>query len=191
MIKYLITSECNRKCEYCITKNIHQKECEDCEKIIDVLMQFRNEHIMITGGEPTLSENFGFITMSAKMINKHIYLTSQNPEVLKRDSINMYYDAVTFSLHDYKNVPKVEIDIPVYASILSDKFFQDLPRVLRQLGYAGLTINEEQREGCYFNDSIVQEFPGFSLKINRKGNCMDDTMILPDLTVINDFTPYL
>lgn len=195
MIKYMLTSKCNRNCEYCITKNIQKEECLDLVKIKKTLNQFKGQDIMLTGGEPTLAKQFLPRLELIKEIAGKVYITTQNknmlrPEVNRR--VKKYFDAITFSLHtEINQPPKVEVDVPVYASILAEQFYKRLPLKLKMLGYAGLTINEEQRTGTWFNEVIVEQFPKFSVKVNRKGHCMNEIIILPDLTIINDFTPYL
>lgn len=196
MLKYIITTKCKKQCPYCITKNIQVDEYPDLQAIPYLLrnasVTTNSKEIMLTGGEPTNNwYRFFMITGFCNMIFDKVFLTTQNVDML---SINLCQriDAITFSLHErVTDPPKVEVSTPIYASILAVQFYQDLPERLKKLGYAGLTINEEQREGFYFNESIVQEFPNFSLKINKRGHCMKDPILLPDLTLINDFTPYL
>lgn len=199
MIKYLLTKNCPRKCTYCISRNIHQEESYDLAKVNTIYSELAktDDSIMFTGGEPTIAELFIEKIFLASLKFKHLYLTTQNIKIFDNKWVKLF-SAITFSLHDIHEWKKINIfeftykyQIPVYASILDNNFYQDLPEQLINNGWAGLTINEEQREGHRFNDSIVQEFPNFSIKINRKTQCRNDTMIMPDLTIINDFTPYL
>ena len=69
--------------------------------------------------------------------------------------------------------------------------------------------SEEQRDGDEFDASVVSEClryfaianrgdadmvakqRKFSIKINRKGNCMDEVIFKPNMEVIHSFTEYL
>lgn len=190
MLKYMLTNKCNRKCEYCITRNIHCEEELDLEKVQKILWKLRiegQEDIMITGGEPSLSKQFETKLLIAGLIFFRVYITTQNKKLLK-EKID-WIDAITFSLHGEEPI-KVEVDTPVYASILDSQYYRELPRKLKELGYSGLTINEEQRGKETFNEEIEQ-IENFSIRINRRGKCMNETIILPNLQVIKDFKPYL
>lgn len=193
MIKYMLTSKCTRNCSYCITRNIKSEECNDYEKIQEVLESLKGQQLMITGGEPTCSDYFEGKTLIAKSWFKELYLTTQNEKVLRSKFVEKYYKSVTFSLHGRNPIPKVEIDIPVYASILigEDKYKIGFIDKLKKLGYKGLTANEDQRGSQPAKKMDYWSIGGFSFKLNPKGNCMDETIILPNLKIINNFVPYL
>lgn len=197
MLKHMLTTACPRKCEYCITRNVHAREERDLgqiEKVYRGLSQ-RHREIMLTGGEPTLVKNFRDTIGLAIHFFSKVYLTTQNPVMLKPGNGARFFDAITFSIHDEK-IPTVEYptsgqtDLKVYAAILAKRYTSALPYDLKHAGYNGLTVNEDQRD----TKSFEEWFPmikDFSFRINRHGKCMNETIILPDLTVINNFTPYL
>ena len=192
MIKHVLTTKCNRKCEYCITRNLDQKQIFNIHKIDSLYSMYSKVHdsIMLTGGEPTLAKNFWLHVCLANALFKEVFITSQNPKVINFSMFQDNFEAISFSIHDLNNIPKVEVNIPVYACILDMNYSKALVYKVKDLGYSGLTINEEQRNGETFN----QELPiikDFNIKINRKGKCLNDTIILPNLKVINNFDKYL
>ncbi|HEX2868647.1 MAG TPA: radical SAM protein [Ignavibacteriales bacterium] len=190
----MLTSRCNRKCEYCITRNIRvDSKGIEYAQIRRLYSDLSLEHkeIMLTGGEPTLAPFLSIAVVTAKDFFEKVFITTQNPILLKPKHLGGMFNAITFSMHDKAALKeKVENGATVYASIL-DKFYkQDLPEKLKAQGFSGLTINEEQREGKEFTQKLP-EIEGFSIKVNRKGKCMDETIILPDLRVITDFREFL
>ena len=151
-------------------------------------MSKKHKDIMLTGGEPFASQLYPHYKQLALKYFKGVHLTTSNLHCLQYDEMN-YFKSITISLHNRRPL-KVYAQTVVYASIMSWEYFMELPRMLQKLGYAGLSINEEQRNGGEFN-ALMPDIEGFSIKINRRGHCMDSTIILPNLEVINDFTPYL
>ena len=192
MIKYMLTTRCNKKCQYCITKNVKVTDEPDLTRIFFMLRTLHkkgHKDIMLTGGEPTLHDNFEGIATYANAVGMNVFVTSQNPDILK---MKLKVEAISFSLHDIRKIPDASIYHTTYACVLAEQFFQELPDILIGKGYKGLTINENQRDNFMpFNESIVHTSPLLSLKINRTGHCMDETIILPNLKVITDFRPYL
>ena len=80
----MITTKCNRKCDYCITKNVNANEIFDIDRltnIYSILSEF-DTSIMITGGEPTLSNNFYIIAEIANKYFNNIFLTTQNKDII-------------------------------------------------------------------------------------------------------------
>ena len=80
----------------------------------------------------------------AKAHFNKVFLTTQNGAILNELSNDLAseFDAITFSLHDgVYNPSPVQIQTPVYASILAEQFYQDLPQKLYRLGYSGITVN--------------------------------------------------
>jgi len=196
MLKYMLTTKCNRKCNYCITKNIVVEEETNLDNVKEVLWKVRLEgykDIMITGGEPSLSELFYSKLQLIGTIFNNVYITTQN-EMLLEDYLP-FVKAISFSLHDsisQKVIPFLTYSAtPVYACILEDYYYYRLPFLLKDLGYKGLTINEEQRKGRHFDEKQLPEIEDFSIRVNRKGKCMNEVIILPNLKIINNFTPYL
>lgn len=196
MLKHILTSNCNRKCSYCIARNIHQEQKADLKIVEEVYKSLSQNHkeIMLTGGEPLMARHIVEITELARKHFSKIYLTTQNELALYYSICFKMFDAITFSIHDDPARYKVLNGAKVYASVMAEKYFYDLPYILKYNGFSGLTINEDQRGYKVFNECLIHaepEIEEFSFKINRRGHCMKECIILPDLSLINDFTPYL
>jgi hypothetical protein len=188
MLKYMLTTRCNRNCDYCITRKVKCEEVTDLIAVERKLRELRQEHeeIMLSGGEPTISKMFYEKEIMARKIFNKVFITSQNPNILKEKN---RFSAITFSLHDLRIYP-IENNATVYGSILDQQYSKDLPEKMKLAGYKGLTINEEQRGTKTFTEELPN-ISDFSIKINRRGKCIHDTILLPNLRVIEDFTPYL
>ena len=191
MLKYILTTRCNRSCPYCISRNVKAEEELDMGKVKKTLWLMAGKHdsIMITGGEPTIAKLFDEKVKCAKEIFEKVYLTTQNKVFLDSE----FFEAITFSLHDTKEIPFVGTTTkPVYAAILDEQYDKRLPDFLKAIGYSGLTINEEQRGKNVFKQRLPRISDGkFSIRVNKRGLCMNEDIILPDLKVINDFKGYL
>lgn len=199
MIKHIITLDCPRSCSYCINRNLSVKEYSGrfykslTNRIYYILSQC-HDSIMITGGEPTLSDKFSISIILAKRYFKKVFLTTQNNIMLLWKDADDWFDAITFSIHDYNwRERKVKINTPVYASIMTHLYTNDLPLRLKGLGFSGLTINENHFGAETFDETIIPRLEGFSIKINRRGNCIDDgtIFIMPDLSIKPSFKEYL
>ena len=109
--------------------------------------------------------------------------------------------SVVFSIHDrgvLRRLPdSVELlPFPVYASVMDDLYegYGPLVEWLRRRGFAGLTVVQDARGAGEFGEGRlpVGDYGGFSVRLNPRGRCLDDTlMLLPDLTAIKSFRPYL
>lgn len=166
-----------RECSYCITKNLKVKEVYSDYKLIQAFCHAAShagfENIMLTGGEPTLSGNFHRVERLAYTFFDKVYLTTANPKVLNTPSV--YLEAVTFSMHDEASTNYIaESGNTTYASILQYLYTPELPLKLKRQGFAGLTINEDNRGNTSFTAKLP-EIKDFSIRINRKGKCMDET----------------
>lgn len=195
MLKHILTAKCNRKCGYCISRNVHQEEQHGIRGVVDRYMEYRKKghaEIMLTGGEPSMAKWFPTYVSLARQIFDRVFITTQNPELIQTDNkvINAKtFDAITFSIHD-AIVPEVTNGATVYASILDARYKAGLAEELKAKGYSGLTINEEHRGTEVFNEELPT-IDGFSIRINRRGKCLDEPMIMPDLTTIENFKEYL
>jgi len=193
MLKHIITTKCDRECPYCITKNVPAGCTTDFKLLKETykrLTKQGHKQIMLTGGEPTLAEDFQTLAFCAKMWFDKIHITTQNESML--DWVAMYMDSVNFSIHDRGIIPKApSSNAPIYAAVMVSSYYADLPNELNKLGYSGLTINEDYRGTEDFERPIPQ-IENFSIRINKRGYCItDETIILPSLEVITDFRPYL
>lgn len=212
MLKHMLTSKCTRSCAYCITRNIRRKQELDLKRVENTYLDmYANGHkeIMLTGGEPTIAEKFISIVLLALEVFDKVRITTQNEKIFEFDGVGNLHsiiaclDSVTFSLHDISlaelNIKPHEDynnNIPnFYAAILESKYRHNpnLIDILKENGWDGLTINEEQRGEIESErpwiPSVVQL--SFKIKRNNKGHCLNETMILPDLDVITDYKPYL
>ena len=192
MLKHILTAKCNRNCGYCISRNIHQEEQHGVRGVVDRYMEFYKKghrEIMLTGGEPSMSNFFPLYISLAKQIFDRVFITTQNPEIIQHRWYSNVFTAITFSIHDAK-IPQVLNGSTVYASVLDARYQPGLAEALKEAGYAGLTINEEHRGTEVFSQPLPV-IEGFSIRINRRGKCLDEPMILPDLTTIENFRDYI
>jgi organic radical activating enzyme len=192
MFKHVLTLKCNRKCEYCIMKNVPKSfgmECglDDIERFYAKVSKTEKE-IMLTGGEPTLSSSFGDVIYLADRYFSKVFVTTQNSKMLTHQYHGL--DAITFSIHD-SSIPEVKVSTPVYASILDRAYFEGMETILRESGFSGLTVNEEQREGSLVFDRIVNHLgsvKNFSIKINSREHCHGTRIVFPNLQETTEFT---
>lgn len=192
MLKHILTFACPRDCSYCITKNVKEKQEQDITKVEKLYEEMRWQHqdIMLTGGEPTSAAFFDAIVDLANKYFVGVHITTQNREIFSEESCGRF-DSIVYSLHDIDKRPIVnKVGCKVYASILADQYSDALAKRLKKLGYDGMSINEEQRAGSFF-DANLPNIPDFTFKVNRRGHCMDETIIMPDLSICNDFRKYL
>ena len=126
-----------------------------------------------------------------------VHLTTQNNRVVQvLDGVIDVVSDIVFSLHDLGDAEKLNMNdlfwekpnrSKVYASIIADQYENDdILDVLSKADFDGLTINEEHRAGASFDRDI--KVPNhFSLRINKRGSCMDDTFILPNGKITESF----
>ncbi|MBI1936700.1 MAG: radical SAM protein [Ignavibacteriales bacterium] len=199
MIKHILTAECNRSCSYCITKNVKIDEINSEileQKLPDLYwrLSMRCDSIMLTGGEPSLSKYFARYVYYAGQYFKHVFITTQNEWLLNWEHSKDYFEAITFSWHDPKAWRyAVTNGAAVYASILTHLYSDWLVDTVRKLGYTGLTINENHFGTDVFDEKQLPQIKGFSIKVNRRGKCIDDEtiFIMPDLSVRKNFKEFL
>jgi hypothetical protein len=196
MIKHILTKECSRNCSYCISKKVYQEQNTDLNSLITLYSALANlsgiKEIMLTGGEPTMAANFWQIVYTAISYFPKVFITTQNPSILRDETAAKAFAAITFSLHSTASIsiPMVNTNAVVYAGILDNLFYEELPYELKENGFAGLTINEN-----YFgNEQFTGKVPlmdDFSIRINKRGKCINEPVILPDLSVAKSFNEYL
>ena len=200
MLKHMVTSECPRECAYCIVRNIALDQNMNMGALAHLYKAFAvrgHDKIMLTGGEPTIAEEFLYIYRLARLYFKEVHITTQNVRVLDIDE-NVRYDGVTFSLHDINLVGKVVLaKSPIYGAMMDFQFKPIYMANLAKNGWSGMTVNEDQRGSTPFSypakayNFVRNKWPDFSMRINKKGHCMDETIILPDFDICNDFRDYL
>ena len=197
MLKHMLTTRCPRRCKYCITRNIKADDCNHLGAITEVYKEMvaqGHTQIMFTGGEPTSTTDFAFKLDLAYKHFDEVHMTTQNRLMIDstyRVMNDKYFTSIVYSLHDGITDEQVYLrETPVYGAILADQWYPRLPYELEARGFSGLTINEEQRNGEPFKENLPK-IKGFSIRINRVGHCVNETIILPNLQIITDFTPYL
>jgi len=149
---------------------------------------------MLTGGEPSCSEYFLVAVAYAKRMFKKVFLTTQDTFILLSD-YSEQFDAINFSWHDYNSDLFFRINnrAKIYCAILADLYRSSLPLTLKELGYAGLTINENHFGNDVFDESRLPQIENFSIRINRHGKCFeqDTVYIIPDLSIRTSFAEFL
>ena len=218
MVKHIITTECQRSCSYCISKKINIEQVDltyelpKLQKIYETLSS-QHESIMLTGGEPSQAYLFHVYVKLARQYFKKVFITTQDEYLLGWTGSKHYFDAITFSWHDLKTWRyAVTNDAVVYASILSHLYSDWLIKTVKELGYSGLTINENHFTTDVFDESqlIAKSYKArkeyidghiilklnddpFTIKINRRGQCFnnDTVYIMPDLSIRESFEEYL
>lgn len=221
MVKHILTTECPRSCNYCIAHkiNIPQTDLTTLEKMLpEIYFQLSLSHksIMITGGEPTQSQFFDVYISYARRYFEKVFITTQDEYLLGWKGSPKYFDAITFSWHDLKTWRyAVTNGATVYASILSHLYHEGIIKTLKELGYSGLTINENHFGKEVFDENLllldkrftvekIFDFESnkiliklnndsFTIKINRRGECFKDetVYIMPDLSMRESFSEYL
>jgi len=193
MLKHILTTRCPRQCSYCITKNVKIKEYYSLFKVSEAysyaIEREGSKSIMLTGGEPTIYKYFDEVLRIASLMFKEVYLTTANPEILNMPMPEI--SAITFSMHDEEATrQKTFSGNTIYAAVMDKLYTPTLPFRLKQQGFAGLTINEDQRGEFNFSGRIPK-IEDFSIRVNRRGKCMDEAIILPNLELIYSFTKFL
>ncbi len=199
MIKHIITTECQRSCSYCISKKINIEEADNdllAKKLPDLYWHLSMQHdsIMITGGEPTQAKAFSIYVNYARQYFKKVFITTQDEYLLGWKGSKRYFDAITFSWHDLKTWRyAVTNEAVVYASILSHLYSDWLVKTVKELGYAGLTINENHFATDAFDETLLPQIEGFSFKVNRRDECFNNSTIyiMPDLSIHKSFEEFL
>lgn len=199
MIKHIITTECQRSCSYCISQKINIEQVDltyelpKLQKIYETLSS-QHESIMLTGGEPSQAYLFHVYVKLARQYFKKVFITTQDEYLLGWTGSKHYFDAITFSWHDLKTWRyAVTNDAVVYASILSHLYSDWLIKTVKELGYYGLTINENHFTKDVFDETQLPQIEGFSIKVNRRDECFnnDTIYIMPDLSIKKSFEEYL
>jgi hypothetical protein len=175
------------------------------------LREAGHREIMLTGGEPMCHPIFPVVVQLAWSVFRRVHLTTQDTGVLD-GALPLSWrllSSVVLSVHDQRALrevldPSIVLPpYPVYVAVMADFFYRGLVPQLWQRGYAGLTINEDVRstdrdlvpevlQAWPCTELAAHDYDRFSIRINRRWECLDDTpILLPDLTLINSFRPYL
>ena len=200
LCKFIVTSACERRCPYCLSKHMDIPEAIHREQtLFDVLMYMSAKYpgIMLSGGEPTIAKEFEKKLYMSKALFKFVALTTGNEFFLGSPTARLF-DEIVLSLHcGVWETPEVPTGMIVYASILDFQYTEQVPWRLRELGYAGLTVSEDKFGKERFDEGLLVTHAlaastDFSMKLNRRDYCVADReFIMPDLTVINDYGKFL
>lgn len=201
--KHIISYACDKNCSYCINEILvhNEKQNKNNVDLAEAYTKMKRkgyDHIMLSGGEPVINKKFPKCLHFAYALFNHVSIISAHNSALSNKEIELFADDILFSLHkqylDVENIPEVNIDIPVYASMVLETFIEindywinPLCHLLRK-GYSGATIRE-----CYPDGKTIENvYPdgiycpnNFSLRTHKKENCVkeDAVLLLPDLTI--------
>ena len=195
--KHIISYACDKRCSYCINEILKhdEKQCKDEVQIGQKYSELAldgYDHIMLSGGEPVLNKMFEKCLLKSYLYFEQVSIISAHKKTLSHEMIEYLATDVLFSFHaEYlSNVDelKVEIDVPVYASMIVETYdilaerYVDVIRFFKELGYSGMTIRECYPDGKAFEGDIPED-PDFSVRIYKKERCVEDTLLLlPDLS---------
>ena len=204
IFKHIITTDCPRRCSYCLVRDVPPAdELVSFAALRARYLELREagyQEVMLTGGEPTLHPFYPAIVRLAWSVFDAVHLTTQNEGVLAGRNVwsDTLLTSVVFSIHDHSVLRRLldsvaSLPFRVYASVMASSYYSSLPAQLALCGFNGLSINEDARGTEVFDESRIPSTCGeFSIRVNRRGRCLDDTLILlPDLTITKSFRPYL
>lgn len=104
--------ECNHNCSCCPCTKLERKTSslciEDIKNIIDIMISQDIEHIVLSGGEPTIHKNFFEILSYLRSKNIYISLLSNGDKFSDHNMVQMLYDnidnkkfTITTTLHSH------------------------------------------------------------------------------------------
>ena len=192
--RYMVTSECHRGCEYCISKNVEVAQDNDITRIANLMRYVSKTHdsLELTGGEPTLDSKLTLKLLIAKEYFRIVSVRTAQPTHLSSLECKVF-DHINVSAHNLNDfVNKRPEDIlqfnngytKVHMSINNHQYYADLPKHLAEHGWNGLSIWEDvwnPKPKVYFN---IEAPEGFSVRHLGTEECLDQLIILPNLDVI-------
>lgn len=203
MIKYIMTTECPRKCKYCISRNIPEHEetlnDNDVVKLFRAFVATGETDIMLTGGEPTVAKKFFRKIRWAADVFPRVHITTQNREWLENSPNDTnILESITFSRHGETLLPDVRgLKPKVYLSIMEWEYSKGVLADASKNGFDGVSIQENNfgSDGFEYEDEAIAfgDDLHLSVRVNRAGHCLDSgtKFIMPDLTVKTSFEEYL
>lgn len=191
--RYMVTSECHRGCEYCISKNVKVAQDNDIVRIAN-LMQYVSktyDSLELTGGEPTLDPKLTLKILLAKKYFPIVSVRTAEPKHLSAleckilDHINISGHDLDYYIDQYpRDILSFRGQAKVYLSINLNQYYDDLPKLLALHGWDGLSIWEDvwnPKPKAYFNIEVPK---GFSVRHLGTNESLDQLIILPDLDII-------
>lgn len=114
----LFTGNCNFKCAYCYNKSLALAQDLNFEKnILPILIERKDfiDHVIISGGEPTVDSSFDYImdTLYENGFKIGLHTNGTNPEKLKQHLNKIDYIGMDIksSFSKYNSVAGVNVDI--------------------------------------------------------------------------------
>lgn len=215
-LHHIITLACNKSCSYCINDlkefgNSHNKRPASLDAIESryASMAKRYSSLKISGGEPTKYKRFEEVSRLGKRYFTDMELITANTDALTNsfDWIDEVYERIYFSLHEpyieefydgrtqEKFVLRNGRSISVILSCMTDFFermlvdFDSRPEALMQRmienGFQGLTVRQEWPNGKPL-PRLLPTYANFSVQYNPKQQCESQTLLMPDLSTIDN-----
>lgn len=114
----LFTGNCNFKCAYCYNKSLcNEKDMDFDNKILPVLLERKDfvDHIIISGGEPTVDPSFDYIMdkLYENGFKIGLHTNGTHPDKLKQHINKIDYIGMDIksSFGKYNNVAGVDVNI--------------------------------------------------------------------------------
>lgn len=192
-IKHLITMDCPRRCPYCINDRISLQKggriANTTRGCYEILKGMGYDTLILSGGEPTLCNEFRRYNLLGSLFFKHQSVITANPDALDGSLNDMLLDDIMFSPHTNNmwEVPATYARQPVYAMVMLEEVIgtsSDAQQMveswayrLRCLGYAGMTIHETYPDGQIAN-FLIPTYANFSVRYKPKDVCVRGRMLV-------------
>ena len=114
IVTFRITSRCNEDCKYCLApKNIKELGLEDLIRIFKLLHNEGTKAVVLTGGEPSIREDFGEIIREIKKSNLRIFLDTNGSFFFKYkklidENVEVLGLPLDFSNRSYRNSGSID-----------------------------------------------------------------------------------
>jgi hypothetical protein len=197
-IKHLLTQKCHVNCEYCLEKNVKTRQVNSALIIMDVYKKLYDKGyttLDITGGEPTMHPNYIDIALVAANVFDEVHLYTADWNEYNREFVEEAFTTVNYGWHQklvtLNQLEKVNVGIPVYMQTMNYHYNIHLPWVASALGFSGLSINTDKHLKESTFDHTLPEIEGFSIRINDNDCCAHTTLLMPDLSIVDDVGQYL
>ena len=215
-LHHLITLACDKSCSYCINElkefgdsNNRRHASLDAIEAQYASLSKRYASLKISGGEPTKYKRFAEISRLGKKYFPDMELITANTDALTNSFgwIDQVYDRIYFSLHepyilqfyDSRSPDKLLLrndrKIVVVLTCLTDFFerlladFEGRHEALLQKmldnGFHGLTVRQEWPDGRALS-KLLPTYANFSVRYNPKQQCESQTLLMPDLSTIDN-----
>lgn len=202
-IKHIVTLKCSTNCEKCVNKlSLYQPKGvlgTYGRRQLYAELSCVYDHIIITGGEPTLAPNLGDIIRDAANFFPKVSLFTRNPTIVsgkypwgfrmgREKSLLDCLHSINFSsMQGHEELteldaPEVLVNVPVYFWLPAEASLLPIPdqsRFLLLRGYSGLTYYEIIPDGVRLR-SLIPTYANFSVQHRTQEDCVRGNVILPD-----------